>query len=251
MRAWLAFRATRPADFAAFMARGRAELGLFEKPFVSWRDDVALFMGPRRAGLSALSLEDLTRVEVESRDLMASHLAFYRAHAPGFGRAYALQMAPQVGARHSRRIAGVARMSREDWTAGTVHADEVGISPSPALSVPNVSVRLGALVPRRFSNLLAPGKHLASDPASHAFMREIPQCWLTGQAAGVAAAQAAAARTDLRALPIAPLRRALRGQGVVLHGGDGEAAGDAAVRARSGHDSGAPQAVVAGRGDAR
>jgi hypothetical protein len=142
-------------------------------------------------------------------------------------------------------------MSRADWDRGEVHADEVGISPSPALSVPNVSVRLGALVPRRFSNLLAPGKHLASDPASHAFMREIPQCWLTGQAAGVAAAQAAAARTDLRALPIAPLRRALRGQGVVLHGGDGEAAGDAAVRARSGHDSGAPQAVVAGRGDAR
>ncbi len=146
MRAWLAFRATRPADFAAFMASGRAELGLFEKPFVSWRDDVALFMGPRRAGLSALNLEDLTRVELESRDLMASHLAFYRTHAPGFGRAYALQMAPQVGARHSRRIAGVdARMSREDWTAGTVHADEIGVSPSPALSVPNVSVRLGAL----------------------------------------------------------------------------------------------------------
>lgn len=251
MRAWLAFRATRPADFAAYMARGRAELGLFEKPFVSWRDDVALFMGPRRAGLSALNLEDLTRVVVESRDLMASQLAFYRAHAPGFGCAYALQMAPQVGARHSRRIAGVARMSREDWTAGTVHADEVGISPSAALSVPNVSVRLGALVPRRFSNLLAPGKHLASDPASHAFMREIPQCWLTGQAAGVAAAQAASARADLRALPIAPLRRALRGQGVVLHGGEGEATGDAAVRARAGHDAGAPAAVVVGRGDAR
>jgi hypothetical protein len=225
MRGWLAFRATRPADFAAFMARGRAELGLFEKPFVSWRDDVALFMGPRRAGLSALNLEDLTRVEVESRDLMASHLAFYRAHAPGFGRAYALQMAPQVGARHSRRIAGVARMSREDWAAGTVHADEVGVSPSPALSVPNVSVRYGALVPRRFSNLLAPGKHLASDPASHGFMREIPQCWLTGQAAGVAAAQAAAARADLRALPVAPLQRALRAQGVVLRDAGGGGSG--------------------------
>ena len=218
MRAWLAFRAARPAGFAAFMARGRAELGLFEKPFVSWRDDVALFMGPRRAGLSALVLEDLTRVEVESRDLMAAHLAFYRAHAPGFGRAYALQMAPQVGARHSRRIAGVARMAREDWVAGTVHADEVGVSPSPALSVPNVSVRFGALVPRRFANLLAPGKHLASDPASHAFMRGIPQCWLAGQAAGVTVAQAAAAGAALRRLPPAPLRAALRSQGVVLRG---------------------------------
>lgn len=216
MPAWLAFRASRPGEYAAFMARGRAALGLFEKPFVSWRDDVALFMGPRRAGLSALHLEDLTRVEVDSRESMAAHLDFYRAHAPGFERAYALQMAPQVGARHSRRIAGIARMSRDDWSPGTVHADEVGVSPSPSLAYPNVSVPYGALVPRRFANLLAPGKHLSSDPASHGFMREIPQCWLTGQAAGVAAAQAAASGADLRALPAGPLQRALQAQGVVL-----------------------------------
>lgn len=216
MPAWLVFRASQPQRYAEFMAQGRGALRLFEKPFVSWRDDVALFMGPRRAGLSALDLEDLTRVEVESRELMTAHLAFYRAHAPGFARAYALQVAPQVGARHSRRIAGVARMSRTDWDRGTIHADEVGISPSPALAFPNVSVRYGALVPRRFANLLAPGKHLSSDPSSHAFMREIPQCWLTGQAAGVAAAQAAASRTDLRRLPIGPLQRVLQAQGVML-----------------------------------
>lgn len=216
MTAWLAFRAGRPHDYAAFMARGRAALGLFEKPFVSWRDDVALFMGPRRAGLSALDLEDLTRVEVDSRESMTAHLEFYRAHAPGFAHAYALQMAPQVGARHSRRIVGVAGMRRDDWVRGIVHADEVGVSPSPSLAHPNVSVRYGALVPRRFANLLAPGKHVACDPASHGFMREIPQCWLTGQAAGVAAAQASAVGTDLRALPIAALQRTLQAQGAML-----------------------------------
>jgi hypothetical protein len=231
MRAWLAFRASRAQDFAAFMARGRAELGLFEKPFVSWRDDVALFMGPRRAGLSALDLEDLTRVETDSREAMAAHLAFYRAHAPGFERAWALQMAPQVGARHSRRIVGLARMSREDWGCGVVHDDEIGLSPSPALDAPIVSVPYRALVPRRFANLLAPGKHLASDPTSHGFMREIPQCWLTGQAAGVAAAQAALGGHDVRGLPVGPLREALRAQGVVLQRGPsvggGAACGDA------------------------
>ena len=223
MRAWLALRATRPQDFAAFMARGRAELGLFEKPFVSWRDDVALFMGPRRAGLSALDLDDLTRVEVDSRESMAAHLAFYRAHAPGFASAWAMQVAPQVGARHSRRIVGVARMAREDWDHGTVHEDEIGISPAPSPAFPDVSVRYGALVPHRFANLLAPGKHLSSDPSSHAFMREIPQCWLTGQAAGVAAALAAPARSDLRQLSVASLQRSLRAQGVLLRTADEQA----------------------------
>lgn len=251
MRAWLAFRAAQPAGYADFMARGRAALGLFEKPFVSWRDDVALFMGPRRAGLSALNLEDLTRVEVDSRESMAAHLAFYRANAPGFERAYALQMAPQVGARHSRRIVGVARMSRDDWSAGTVHADEVGVSPSPSLAFANVSVRYGALVPRRFANLLAPGKHLSSDPASHGFMREIPQCWLTGQAAGVAAAQAATGRIDLRGLPIAPLQRALRGQGVVLRAPDPADAGAQAAMAGAPGADGRPAGPRAASGPRR
>ena len=36
------------------MRRGKEAHGLFDKPFVSWRDDVALFMGPRLAGFSAI-----------------------------------------------------------------------------------------------------------------------------------------------------------------------------------------------------
>ena len=39
--------------------RGRAACGgLFERPFVSWRNDVALFMGPRLSGYSAVDVED-------------------------------------------------------------------------------------------------------------------------------------------------------------------------------------------------
>ena len=43
-----------------------------------------------------------------------------------------------------------------------------------------------ALVPRDLDNVLAAGRHIATDPQNQAFMREIPQCWLTGQATGVA-----------------------------------------------------------------
>ena len=57
------------------MARGRATCGgLFERPFVSWRNDVALFMGPRLSGYSALDVDDLTEVEIRSHRLMAQHL---------------------------------------------------------------------------------------------------------------------------------------------------------------------------------
>ncbi len=54
MNRWIEFQAGRPEEFAEFMARGREKLRLFERPFVSWRNDIALFMGPRQSGFSAL-----------------------------------------------------------------------------------------------------------------------------------------------------------------------------------------------------
>jgi hypothetical protein len=53
-------------------------------------------------------------------------------------------------------------------------------------------------------------------------MREIPQCWLTGQAAGVAAGLSARAGVQPRALDIAALQAELRRQGVFLHDSAGD-----------------------------
>jgi hypothetical protein len=78
MNRWIAFKAGQPEAFNAFMARGRQECGLFERPFVSWRNDVALFMGPRQTGYNALDVDDLTTVEIRSHRAMDKHLAFYR-----------------------------------------------------------------------------------------------------------------------------------------------------------------------------
>ena len=59
--------------------------------------------------------------------------------------------------------------------------------------------------------------HVASDAPTQAFMREIPQCWMTGQAAGTAAAIAAGTGTALRAVDVEDVRRELRRQGAFLH----------------------------------
>ncbi|MBV9326929.1 MAG: FAD-dependent oxidoreductase, partial [Chloroflexi bacterium] len=130
MNRWIAFRTERPAEFAAIMDRGRQRLGEVDRPYVSWRNDVALFLGPRLTGYSAIDVEDLTAVEVESRRWMVDLLAFYRGNMPGFEDAWCLETAPQIGVRHSRRLTGVQPVLREDWQAGVQHADEVGVSPS-------------------------------------------------------------------------------------------------------------------------
>ena len=220
MPRWTAFRSGQPEAFAAFMAAGRDACGLFDKPFVSWRDDIALFMGPRQSGYSAVDVEEQTAVEVRSRRLMASHLDFYRAHAPGFERAYPLLQAPQLGVRHARRLEGVDAVRRSRWPEGRPLPDEVGVTPAVSPAFPNISIPYGALVPVQLDGLLACGRHVSCDAASHGFMREIPQCWITGQAAGAAAALAVRAAVAPRAVDVPALQAALRAQGVYLQGDD-------------------------------
>ena len=236
MARWIEFKAGQPEQFSAFMARGREALGLFERPFVSWRNDIALFMGPRQSGYSALDVDDLTAVEVRSHRAMAAHLDYFRAHAPGFENAYLMLSAPQIGVRHARRLSGVGAVLRSQWPEGRALADEVGVSPAVSPKFPNISIPYGALVPQQLDGLLACGRHISCDRNSHGFMREIPQCWITGQAAGVAAALASRAGIAPRAVAVDALQAALLDQGVYLRGA---AAGHASAPSHQ-------QAAVAG-----
>ena len=216
MERWLAFRRDEPDAFSGFMAQGRERLKFFEKPFVSWRNDVALFLGPRLAGYSAIDVEDLTAVELRSRELAVGHLEVYRAAAPGFANAFLMLGAPQIGVRHSRRLAGLRKVSRGQWDSGRVWDDEIGVSTSLSPKTPNISVPYGSLVPEKLDNILGAGRHIACDPSSHTFLREIPQCWLSGQAAGVAAALAANAGSRPRDVAVNAIQRALLRQGAYL-----------------------------------
>jgi hypothetical protein len=72
------------------------------------------------------------------------------------------------------------------------------------------------LVPERLDNILGAGRHVACDASSHTFLREIPQCWLTGQAAGLAAALAASSGARPRDLAVSAIQRELLRQGVYL-----------------------------------
>jgi hypothetical protein len=224
MDRWIEFKAGKPEQFQAFMARGREQLGLFERPFVSWRNDVALFMGPRQSGYSALDVDDLTAVEVRSHRAMAAHLGFFKAHAPGFENAFLMLSAPQIGVRHARRLTGVSAVLRSQWPVGLPLADEIGVSPAMSPKFPNISIPYGALVPQQLDGLVACGRHISCDRNSHGFMREIPQCWVTGQAAGVAAALAAQGGTSPRAVDLPALQQALVDQGVYLRAGLGHQA---------------------------
>jgi FAD dependent oxidoreductase len=216
MDRWIDFRLLQREPFSDFMQRGRDRLGFFQAPYVSWRKDIALFLGPRQSGLSGLDIDDMTEVEIRSHRFMATHCNFFRQNAPGFENAYMLQSGSQLGVRHTRRLQGVSKLTRAQWPEGIVLPGEIGVSPSPSPKFPVISVPYDALVPARLDGLLACGRHVSSDASSHGFMREIPQCWLTGQAAGAAAAVAANAGVQPRAVDIREVQAALRKQDVFI-----------------------------------
>jgi hypothetical protein len=229
---WLAFKREDPAAHRQLMADAGGELGFVERPVVGWSNDVALFLGPRLSGYSGVSVSDLTRVEVESRRRMVAHLDYFRRHAPGFERAWLMVSAPQIGVRHTRRLVGRHKLTIDDWREGVCFEDEIGVSPSPSQKFANVSVPYRALVARDLDNLLAPGRHMVCDPQTQAFMREIPQCWLTGQAAGVAAALAAGSGSGVPDVDAGALRAELARQGVYLESGSGAEASMGAMAGR-------------------
>lgn len=246
MDRWLEFRGGQPEEYREFMALGRERVGYFQAPYVSWRKDQALFLGPRQSGLSALDVDDMTEVEIRSHRLMRAHCDFFRQNAPGFENAYAMLSAPQLGVRHTRRLRGVGRIEKAQWLSNAPAPDEVGVSPSVSLKFPVLSVPYAALVPHRLDGLLAAGRHISCDASSHGFMREVPQCWLTGQAAGAAAAIAANQNVQPRAVDIPELQRELRRQGVFLHDQAADRQGTDMPAAAAPTD--ARQAATAGEG---
>ena len=216
MARWTDFKTTNKAGFSEFMALGRDHIRFFEKPFHSWRNDVAVFLGPRLSGYSAVDVEDLTEVDLRSREMAIKHLEVYRKAGPGFENAFLMLGAPQVGVRHSRRMIGEKKVVRDQWSTGKVWEDEIGVSTSLAPKNPNISVPYGALLPQGIDGVLAAGRHIACDANSHAFLREIPQCWMTGHAAGVAAALSANSGVHPRNLDARLIQSELKKQGAYL-----------------------------------
>ena len=165
MKRWLAFRGGDAEGYADFMARGRERLGFFERPFVSWRNDIALFMGPRQTGYSAPRRRRPHRgggalAPRDGRAPATSTAPMRRASSS----AYLMLSAPQIGVRHSaasaRRRRGAAR---DSGPRARALPDEIGVTPAVSPKFPNISVPYGALVPHALDGLLACGRHVSCD----------------------------------------------------------------------------------------
>jgi 2-polyprenyl-6-methoxyphenol hydroxylase-like FAD-dependent oxidoreductase len=226
MRRYLDFRMLQQSEFSEIMQRASREgISLLAHP--TPYDSVALFLTPKMAGYSALDVADLTEVEFVSRDIARLGLRFFREHVPGFERAWILDTASQIGTRHARRLIGVERITIDAWRESGGSDASIGLCPGPTPNFPTLEIPYASLVPERVDGLLAAGRNLSADTKSHAALREIPECWAMGEAAGVAATLAVDSDVEVRDVDVSAVQSQLVRQGAVVdRPGDGRRTDD-------------------------
>lgn len=176
-------------------------------PRVNWLN----MKGPVADGLD---VADLSRLELEHRRATWNNVERARKKA-GAENAYLAETAPQMGVRLTRLLAGTQKLTLGEVKNGKKFPDVIGYSGGFG-SVPEFQIPYGCLVPTKVDNVLAAGRCISSEFQVADTLRLIPVCWVTGQAAGIAAAISVQDKIRPRNVNIGKLQKALRQQGAYL-----------------------------------
>ncbi|MCK4862730.1 MAG: FAD-dependent oxidoreductase [Dehalococcoidales bacterium] len=197
--------------------------GTYILPLPSPRNDV-LWFNNWIPGLDCTRVEDLTRLEVEMRQIMLRGHAFMKKNIPTFENSFILDTASQTGTRGSRRLVGEYVITKEDFQSCKKHDDTIAVlprlGPPGDREVPHVYIPYRALVPVKAESLLVAGRSFSSDMEANNMANLIPHCIAMGEAAGTAAALAVKQGISLRKLDYNVLQKTLVKQGAVLPGID-------------------------------
>jgi ribulose 1,5-bisphosphate synthetase/thiazole synthase len=177
-------------------------------PGVNWVN----MHGPEVDGLD---IEVLTRMEMNHRKFIWQHIQRVRK-TPGYEKVYLVETAPQLGVRITRVLAGLKTVTRADLAAGTTFSDVIAVGGASGGEHAEWQIPYGALVPRKIDNLLAAGRCISAEMRMADLVRLIPNCFVTGQAAGVAAAVAVRDGCRPRDVEVAEVQKILRQQEAYL-----------------------------------
>mmetsp|Transcript_3169 Transcript_3169/g.7674 ORF Transcript_3169/g.7674 Transcript_3169/m.7674 type:complete len:549 (+) Transcript_3169:52-1698(+) len=177
-------------------------------------------------GFDCTNVKDLTQAEITGRRRTTQALDALKRELPGFEKAKLRNFGMSVGVRDTRKIVGQHNLTDSDVRSQARFADAIGIFPEfidgyNILILPTsgryFQVPLGCMIPEGgVDNLLVAGRCVAGDKTSHAAMRNMMACTVTGQGAGAAAAVSVRDGVPLSAVNVAAVQRELRRQGVRL-----------------------------------
>ncbi len=162
----------------------------------------------------ALDIADLTTMELKHRVGTWSNVEKLR-EKPGNEQVYLTETAPQLGVRLSRLLDGVKKLTGQEIRSGAKFKDVIGYSGAYA-NAPEFQIPYGSLVPAKVENVLAAGRCISAEFEVADITRLIPVCWVTGQAAGLAAALCIQDNCKPRNVNVAKLQNLLHEQGAYL-----------------------------------
>lgn len=164
--------------------------------------------------ISAVDVADLTHAEIECRRMVMEEVERLKSEEPGFQHAFLTDIAWQLGITESRRMRGAYTLTREE--AGHSNKTTVARTGNWTKAGMMYDIPYGCLYPHQVSNLLAAGRCISVDHRAHHATKEIPACFATGQAAGIAAALSVEAHIRPANLDVGMLRSKLIEQGASL-----------------------------------
>ena len=184
----------------------------------------------------------MTHAMMWGRKSMEEYLKFYREYVPGCDRIELVATAPLLGVRETRRIRCDYMLGVQDFLERAEFDDEIGRYCYPVdIHVMNTDeeeykrfleeynkslhyekgesygIPYRSLIPVSFDNVLTAGRCMGTDRQMEASIRVMPGCYITGQAAGTAAAMAVSkADGDVRRVNVKELQKALACDGAYL-----------------------------------
>jgi len=178
-----------------------------------------------QVGVDGCNAFELTRAEMEGRAQTLHALAALRHSVPGFEKSKLRNFGMTLGVRDTRKVVGKYELSSDDVRNQARFEDSIGIFPEfidgyNILILPTTGryfqVPLRCMQSPDVDNLLVAGRCVAGDKVSHAAMRNMMACTVTGQGAGVAAAVSIAEGVGTDRVSIRGVQAALGRQGVRL-----------------------------------
>jgi hypothetical protein len=165
--------------------------------------------------VDGLDVATLTRMEMNHRKFIWNNIQKTR-QIPGYERVYLVETAPQLGVRITRVLDGLNAVTLEDLKAGTKFPDVIGVGGSDGRNQDEWQIPYGALVPVKTDNVLAAGRCICAEIRMADLVRLIPNCFVTGHAAGVASAVAVEDVCRPRDVDIKKVQKILRQQEAYL-----------------------------------
>jgi len=191
-------------------------------------------------GVDGTDERSITEALLRERKKVLEYERYYKEYNPGFENIELAATGALLGIRETRRIIGDYVMTLEDYKNRASFADEIGrynnevdihaSSPEPEEQEKvkklfdslhykegeSYGIPYRALTPRSLENVLVAGRCISTDRYVHGSLRVMPGCFITGQAAGAAAALAAAKQTSTRGIDVKELQQQLKKMGAFL-----------------------------------